>query len=58
MEWHVLETLEWRLRSPTAHSFLQHFTHIHVGTSSGVVPAKASARQTFVSCSHFLTVSS
>lgn len=54
MEWLVLETLDWKLRSPTAHSLLQHFTHILVGTNSGVVPAEA-ARQTFVSCAHFLT---
>lgn len=55
MEWLVLETLEWRLRAPTAHSFLQHFVHILSSLSSSVLPTAAPQRQTFISCSHFLT---
>lgn len=55
MEWLVLETLEWRLRAPTTHSFLQHFLNILSNLGSGVVPDEGPQRQTFVSCSHFLT---
>ncbi|PNH08276.1 Cyclin-D-2 [Tetrabaena socialis] len=56
MEWLLLETVEWRIRVPSALTFLRHYHHAlaHGPASPGVVPSDPAGLAAFKACSNFL----
>ncbi|KAG2486097.1 hypothetical protein HYH03_015192 [Edaphochlamys debaryana] len=56
MEWLLLETVDWRIRVPSALTFLRHFHHAvsHDPACAGLVPCDPAAAASFKSCACFL----
>lgn len=57
MEYLLLETVEWRIRVPSAFTFLQHFLHcVAHAPTAGVLPRDTAAAQEFRRQASFLAV--